>query len=103
MSALAGKRIVAGICGGIAAYKAAHIVSKLVQAGAEVRVLMTRAARQFVTPMTFETLSHHKVLTDLWEEPLAHVESAYRQIFLCSCPRRMILWESSPTGSPTIS
>jgi phosphopantothenoylcysteine decarboxylase/phosphopantothenate--cysteine ligase len=77
MNVLSGKRIVAGICGGIAAYKAAHIVSKLAQAGAEVRVIMTRAARHFVTPMTFETLSHHKVLTDLWEEPLAHVELAY--------------------------
>jgi phosphopantothenoylcysteine decarboxylase/phosphopantothenate--cysteine ligase len=77
MSALAGKRIVAGICGGIAAYKAAALVSKLAQAGAEVRVIMTRAARQFVTPMTFETLSHHAVLTDLWEEPLAHVELAH--------------------------
>ncbi|MCL6642331.1 MAG: bifunctional phosphopantothenoylcysteine decarboxylase/phosphopantothenate--cysteine ligase CoaBC, partial [Candidatus Bipolaricaulota bacterium] len=77
MSTLAGKRIVAGICGGIAAYKAAYIVSKLAQAGAEVRVIMTRAACQFVTPMTFETLSHRKVLTELWEEPLAHVELAH--------------------------
>ncbi len=77
MGALAGKRIVAGICGGIAAYKAAHIVSKLAQAGANVRVIMTRAACQFVAPMTFEALSHRKVLTDLWEEPLAHIELAY--------------------------
>ncbi|MCS7198104.1 MAG: bifunctional phosphopantothenoylcysteine decarboxylase/phosphopantothenate--cysteine ligase CoaBC [Candidatus Bipolaricaulota bacterium] len=77
MSRLSGKKIVAGICGGIAAYKAANIVSKLVQAGADVRVIMTRAACQFVTPMTFETLSHHTVLTDLWGEPLAHVELAY--------------------------
>ncbi len=77
MSVLSGKRIVAGICGGIAAYKAAYIVSKLAQAGAEVCVIMTRAACQFVTPMTFATLSRHKVLTDLWEEPLAHVELAY--------------------------
>ena len=77
MGSLAGKRIVAGICGGIAAYKAASIVSKLAQAGAEVRVIMTRAAREFVTPLTFEALSHHPVLTDLWGEPLAHVELAY--------------------------
>lgn len=77
MSTLSGKKIVAGICGGIAAYKAAYIVSKLAQAGAEVRVIMTRAACQFVTPLTFESLSHHKVLTDLWDEPLAHVELAY--------------------------
>lgn len=77
MDTLAGKRIVAGICGGIAAYKAASIVSKLAQAGADVRVIMTRAACEFITPMTFETLSRHRVLTDLWDEPLAHVEFAY--------------------------
>ncbi|MCX8103142.1 MAG: bifunctional phosphopantothenoylcysteine decarboxylase/phosphopantothenate--cysteine ligase CoaBC [Candidatus Bipolaricaulota bacterium] len=74
---LSGKKIVAGICGGIAAYKAASIVSKLAQAGAPVTVIMTRAACEFVTPMTFESLSHHRVLTDLWAEPLAHVELAY--------------------------
>lgn len=77
MSTLSGKKIVAGICGGIAAYKAANIVSKLAQAGADVRVIMTRAACEFVAPMTFESLSHNKVLTDLWDEPLAHVELAY--------------------------
>lgn len=77
MSTLSGKKIIAGICGGIAAYKAAYIVSKLAQAGAEVRVIMTRAACQFVTPLTFESLSHNRVLTDLWAEPLAHVELAY--------------------------
>lgn len=78
MNTLQGKQIVAGICGGIAAYKAAYIVSKLAQAGANVFVIMTRAACEFVTPLTLEALSHHKVLTDLWEEPLAHVELAYR-------------------------
>ena len=77
MDTLAGKRIVAGICGGIAAYKAASIVSKLTQAGAEVTVIMTRAACEFIAPMTFETLSRRRVLTDLWDEPLAHVELAY--------------------------
>lgn len=77
MSALAGKRIVVGICGGIAAYKAAYIVSHLTQAGADVRVIMTRAACEFVTPLTFQSLSHSRVLTDLWDEPLAHVELAY--------------------------
>lgn len=77
MSTLAGKRIVAGICGGIAAYKAASVVSRLAQAGAPVTVIMTRAACQFVTPLTFQSLSHSRVLTDLWDEPLAHVELAY--------------------------
>lgn len=77
MNTLAGKKIAAGICGGIAAYKAASIVSKLVQAGATVTVIMTRAACEFITPMTFQSLSHNKVLTDLWDEPLAHVKLAY--------------------------
>lgn len=77
MNTLAGKKIIAGICGGIAAYKAASVVSKLTQAGATVTVVMTRAACEFVTPLTFESLSHHKALTDLWDEPLAHVELAY--------------------------
>lgn len=78
MDAWKGKKIVAGICGGIAAYKAAAVVSKLAQAGADVRVLMTRAACEFVTPLTFESLSHHEVFTDLFrDDPLAHVELAH--------------------------
>jgi len=75
--ATAGKRIIAGICGGIAAYKAAGVVSRLCQAGAEVRVVMTQAACKFVSPLTFEALSHRPVLTDLFrDEPLGHVELA---------------------------
>lgn len=78
MDACTGKKIVAGICGGIAAYKAAYIVSRLAQAGADVHVIMTRAACEFVTPLTFESLSHHRVLTDLFrDDPLAHVELAH--------------------------
>ncbi|MFQ5794450.1 MAG: bifunctional phosphopantothenoylcysteine decarboxylase/phosphopantothenate--cysteine ligase CoaBC [Candidatus Bipolaricaulia bacterium] len=79
MSVLSGKVIVAGICGGIAAYKAAGVVSQLQQAGAEVRVIMTRAACEFVTPLTFESLSRHRVSTDLFrDEPLAHVKLAHQ-------------------------
>jgi len=79
MSALSGKRIVCGICGGIAAYKAAGVVSQLRQGGADVHVVMTRAARQFVTPLTFEALSHNPVLSDLWRDaPLEHVRLAHR-------------------------
>jgi len=79
MSAFTNKIIIAGICGGIAAYKAAGVVSKLRQAGADVHVIMTEAATQFVTPLTFESLSHNRVLTDLFkDEPLAHVELAHK-------------------------
>lgn len=79
MEVLKDKCIVAGISGGIAAYKAAGVVSKLAQAGAEMRVIMTRAACEFVTPLTFEALSRRKVLTDLFrDDPSLHIELAYR-------------------------
>src|SRR5689334_15745999 len=65
--ALAGKKIVMGVTGGIACYKAATVVSRMVQAGAAVRVLMTDAATKFVTPLTFESLSGQTVLTSLWQ------------------------------------
>lgn len=55
------------ICGGIAAYKTATVVSRLVQRGAGVSVAMTRAGQRFVTPLTFQTLSGRRVNTDLWE------------------------------------
>lgn len=63
---LKNKRILLGVTGSIAAYKAALLARLFVQAGAEVRVVMTEAACRFVTPLTFSTLSRHAVLTDLW-------------------------------------
>ena len=67
MSELTSKRIVIGVCGGIACYKVCTLVSRLVQRGADVTVLMTEAATRFVTPLTFETLSGKPVFTSLWE------------------------------------
>jgi phosphopantothenoylcysteine decarboxylase/phosphopantothenate--cysteine ligase len=61
------RRIVLGVCGGIAAYKAADVVSKLQQAGALVDVILTQRAAEFVRPLTFATLSHRTVYEDLWE------------------------------------
>ncbi|WIG60288.1 MAG: phosphopantothenoylcysteine decarboxylase/ Phosphopantothenoylcysteine synthetase [Ktedonobacterales bacterium] len=61
------KRIVLGVCGGIAAYKAADLVSKLQQAGALVDVILTERATEFVTPLTFAALSHRRVYANLWE------------------------------------
>lgn len=87
MRVLSGKRIVCGICGGIAAYKAAGVVSQLHQRGADVHVVMTRAARQFVTPLTFEALSHNPVLSDLWRDaPLEHVRLAHRADLIVMMP-----------------
>ena len=57
-------RVLLGVTGGIAAYKAADLTSKLVSAGHDVRVVMTRGATQFVGPLTFEALSSHPVMTD---------------------------------------
>ncbi|MFN7340362.1 MAG: flavoprotein [Opitutia bacterium] len=68
MSQLNGKRIVLGVTGSIAAYKAADLVSLLVKQGAEVQVVMTRGATQFITPMTLQVLSRRPVAHDLWEE-----------------------------------
>ena len=59
-----GKEIIVAVCGGIAAYKVADLVSKLVQAGAGVSVCMTAAAQQFVTSVTFQALSGRPVRTD---------------------------------------
>src|SRR3954470_9222903 len=64
---LKGREIIVGVCGGIAAYKGADVVSKLVQLGAGVTVVMTKEATRFVTPLTFEALSGRKVRTDIYE------------------------------------
>lgn len=66
---LEGKNIVVGVAGGIAAYKTADIVSRLKKAGASVNVIMTEAAIQFVTPLTFQTLSQNFVYVDMFKEP----------------------------------
>ena len=60
------KQIILGVCGSIAAYKAADLASKLTQAGAAVDVIMTEAAQRFVSPLTFEALSGRPVYTDMW-------------------------------------
>ena len=63
---LAGKHILLGVTGGIAAYKSALLVRELVREGAEVQVVMTPAATQFVTPLTFGTLSRREVVVDMF-------------------------------------
>jgi phosphopantothenoylcysteine decarboxylase len=65
---LKGREIIVGVCGGIAAYKVADVVSKLVQQGAGVSVVMTRDAQRFVTPLTFEALSGRKVRSEIFEQ-----------------------------------
>ena len=62
-----GSRIVLGVAGGIAAYKAAEVVRGLVKAGAEVHVIMTSAGQRFITPLTLQTLSGQPVITGQWD------------------------------------
>lgn len=69
---LQGRRIVLGVTGGIAAYKAAELVRLLVKAGATVDVAMTEAATKFVGPATFQALSGHPVFTDAWDTRFAN-------------------------------
>jgi len=76
---LEGKRVVLGVTGSIAAFKAADIASKLVQAGADVDVIMSSAATQFVGVSTFEALTHRPVTTGLWE---AHSELSIDHVAL---------------------
>lgn len=66
---LTGKSVVLGVTGGIAAYKACEVVSRLRKMGAEVYVIMTKSATEFVQPLTFETLSNHPVVTDTFARP----------------------------------
>ncbi len=65
---LQGKKIVLGVTGGIAAYKAVEIVSRLRKAGAEVHVIMTKEATEFVTELTFREISGQPVAVDMWEK-----------------------------------
>jgi phosphopantothenoylcysteine decarboxylase/phosphopantothenate--cysteine ligase len=80
MSATAPLRILLGVTGGIAAYKSAELVRRLRERGAEVQVVMTAGARQFVTPLTFQALSGRPVRSDLWDESaeaaMGHIELA---------------------------
>lgn len=64
---LADREIVVAVCGGIAAYKTASVVSALVQRGAGVTVAMTDAAQKFITPLTFEALTGRRVFNSLWD------------------------------------
>lgn len=79
---LIGKHVILGVTGSIAAYKAADLASKLTQAGAHVDILLTENGAQFVTPLTFRSLTHRPVVTGLFEpdspEAIEHVTVARR-------------------------
>ncbi|MDX1838585.1 bifunctional phosphopantothenoylcysteine decarboxylase/phosphopantothenate--cysteine ligase CoaBC [Legionella taurinensis] len=90
MQDFAGKNIVLGICGGIAAYKSAYLIRELTRLGADVRVVMTQSAQQFITPLTLQALSGHEVRTELFdsqaERAMGHIELARWADYLLIAP-----------------
>lgn len=80
VTGLAGRKLLLGVAGGIAAYKAAELVRRLGDAGVQVRVVMTENAARFVTPLTFQALSGQPVRLSLWDEgaeaAMGHIELA---------------------------
>ena len=80
MNRLTNKRVLLGVTGGIAAYKSADLVRRLQDDGADVRVVMTRSAQEFITPLTMQALSNHPVHLDLLntetESVMGHIELA---------------------------
>ena len=89
-SPLAGKTVILGVTGSIAAYKAADLASKLTQLGAKVHAVLTDGAKRFVTPLTFQTVTHQPGAHDLWSEgdpaAVAHVDLADRADLLLVAP-----------------
>jgi len=85
-----GKRVLLGVTGGIAAYKSPDLVRRLREQGAEVQVVLTAGAREFVTPMTFQAVSGREVRSDLWdpeaEKAMSHIELARWADFVIIAP-----------------
>ena len=68
MTSISGKKIILGVCGSIAAYKSAYLLRELMREGADIRVVMTPSAANFVTPLTFSALSRKQVYTEMFPE-----------------------------------
>lgn len=94
--------VVLGVTGGIAAYKAADLVSRLVKRGADVRVIMTEHACRFVAPLTFETLSHNPVVRDMFDRrapwEVEHISLAKRADVFCIAPASANLLGKAAAG-----
>jgi phosphopantothenoylcysteine decarboxylase/phosphopantothenate--cysteine ligase len=84
------KKIILGVTGGIAAYKAAELCRLLVKGGSEVQVVMTEAALRFVTPLTFQALSGRPVQTSLWDAAsgsgMDHIQLSREADLVVVCP-----------------
>lgn len=97
MSSLSNRRILLGITGGIAAYKSAELTRLLVKAGADVRVVMTQAATEFITPLTLQALSGNRVHTTLLD---AEAEAGMGHIELARWPDLIVI---APTSANFIA
>ena len=97
---LAGREVLLGVCGGIAAYKAAALASALVQAGAGVTVVMTEEATKLVAPKTFEALTRRPVAISMWDANLAHphVELARQAEVFCIAPATANIMAKAAVG-----
>jgi phosphopantothenoylcysteine decarboxylase/phosphopantothenate--cysteine ligase len=95
---LAGRRILLGVTGGIAAYKSVFLLRLLTQAGADVQVVMTPAATRFVGPETFAALSHRPVHSDVFErtDDVLHVKLAHEADLAVVAPATATLALSVP-------
>ena len=89
--AFGGRRVLVGVCGGVAAYKVADLVGQLVQAGAEVRVAMTPEATRFITPLTFEALCGNPVASDLFGSQRAQADGGEAHIALSEWSEVIVL------------
>ncbi|MHB9095705.1 MAG: flavoprotein, partial [Eubacteriales bacterium] len=87
---LTDKCIIVGVTGGIAAYKAPDLISKLVKAGVDVHIIMTESAAKFITPLTLQTISRNPVTTRMFELPgeweVQHISLADRADLLVVAP-----------------
>ena len=92
MQSIHKKKIILGVTGGIAAYKSAELLRLLIKAGAEVRVVMSPGAREFIQPLTFQALSGHRVYTDIFD---AEAESAMDHIELARWAELMLIAPAS--------
>ena len=106
MRPLKDRCVVLGITGGIAAYKAADLVSRLKKMGADVKVIMTRSAAEFIAPLTLQSLSQNPVAMDMFEEPrsweIRHIARAQSADVCVIAPAPPMSSARSPAGLPTI-
>ena len=100
MTVLQGKRVILGVCGSIAIYKAVDLASQLTQAGAVVDVIMTAAAQKFVTSLTFQAVSGRPVYTDLWRSDAGGLPTHIAHIGLAEAADLLVI---TPATANTVA